>query len=114
MIVSHEHRFIFIHIPRTAGTSIEKSLCAAMGIDDMPSFIGERRSNLEKYARRDGYNYVIYPERQIYEGQKHITAKHLKSYVGERIWNSYFKFSFVRNPFDHTLSVYLKYIKELN
>ena len=108
MIISHEHRFIFIHIPRTAGTSIEKSLCAAMGIDNWLSFIGAPRSNLKKYTPLGDYNYVIYPERKIHQGQKHIPAKQLRARLGESIWDDYFKFSFVRNPFDHTLSLYLK------
>ena len=33
MIISHEHKFIFIHIGKTGGTSIEKVLCERLDID---------------------------------------------------------------------------------
>ena len=72
-MISHKYKCIFIHIPRTAGTSIEMSI----------------RSDWTFYKFQD---------------EKHIlasTAKHLYS----NYWNDYFKFSFVRNPWDRMLSM---------
>jgi hypothetical protein len=37
---------------------------------------------------------------------KHITARELRQIVGHRIWDEYYKFSFVRNPYDKLLSEY--------
>lgn len=86
MLISHRHRFIFIHIGKTGGTSIEMTLCRHLGMD----FEETRKSP-------DG------------EWWKHIWAKHLRQRVGERAWNDYFTFAFVRNPYDMILSLYSMY-----
>jgi hypothetical protein len=37
---------------------------------------------------------------------KHTRANQVRNLVGETIWESYFKFAFVRNPYARTFSVY--------
>lgn len=86
MIISHEYKFIFIHIGKTGGTSIEKVLCEHLNLD------------FEQTKRN--------PEEEWW---KHIWAKYMKEYIGEEIWNDYFTFAFVRNPFDLILSLYSMY-----
>ncbi|MEA5532394.1 sulfotransferase family 2 domain-containing protein [Crocosphaera sp. XPORK-15E] len=86
MIISHEYKFIFIHIGKTGGTSIEKVLCDYLGMDFEATEIS--------------------PEGEWW---KHIWAKYMKEYVGEKIWNDYFTFAFVRNPLDMILSLYSMY-----
>lgn len=112
MIVSHEHEFIFIHIQRTAGTSIEKSICKKLEIKHWQSFVGEpRQVALDKNTQ---YTDVYFNDRRRrMEGEKHITASEMRNLVGEEIWSSYFTFSFVRNPWSKLLSSYLKRRKEL-
>lgn len=73
-MISHKHNFIFIHIPRTGGTSIEEFFGTHMWKDS--------------------------PD------EKHLSAKEAKKLYGEEIWNSYFKFSFVRNPWDRVVSLW--------
>jgi predicted nucleic acid-binding protein len=38
--------------------------------------------------------------------RRHITALETKNVVGDKIWNAYFKFAFVRNPWDKIVSQY--------
>jgi len=71
-MISHEYKCIFIHIPRTAGTAIEKWIC------------GDDWWNIEKET-------------------KHLLASQAKKIYRE-YWDSYFKFSFVRNPWDRMVS----------
>lgn len=86
MILSHEHKFIFIHIGKTGGTSIEKVLCKHLGIDF-------------ETTKKDPNG----------EWWKHEWAKGILKRVGEDAWNEYFTFAFVRNPYDMLLSLYSMY-----
>nr|WP_321452382.1 sulfotransferase family 2 domain-containing protein [uncultured Carboxylicivirga sp.] len=37
---------------------------------------------------------------------KHANALQIREYVGEKIWNEYFKFTIVRNPYEQAVSMY--------
>lgn len=82
MIISHQHRFIFIHGPKTAGTSIADALIPHCGPDDV---IVQHRSH--------GLN-------------KHDGAERIREFTGAEVWESYFKFTFERNPWDKMVSLY--------
>lgn len=104
MIISHEYEFIFVHVPRTAGTSISRTLCDALRVRDWEAFIGEP-THTEEASERAG----PVPDRDV---RKHATAKTLRRYVGEDLWSTYWTFSLVRNPWERSLSMYLKRRKE--
>ncbi len=91
MPVSHRHRAIFVHIPRTAGGSIEQVL----------GICGDDNRGALKPARPD----LLFGQ----VGNKalqHLTAREIRERVGERAFREYFKFAFVRNPYERTVSVY--------
>lgn len=100
MIISHKYKFIFIAIPKTGTTSIEESL----------------KSRIE--LKIDNYNifkHDICPEeKRDHKIRKHSTAKEIKEVLGEKIYNSYFKFCFVRNPWDRLVSIYYEAKKPTN
>ena len=77
-MISHKHKCIFIHIPSTSGTSIEK-------VFNEP--VDEITDDTSK---------------------KHWNASKTYEFVGETVWNDYFKFTIVRNPWDWVVSHYLK------
>lgn len=78
MIVSHSHHFVFVHIQKTGGTSLTKILhpYAADQRDDEPQYF-------QRNHHRDG-------------------ELHTRLAKGE--YPGYFKFCFVRDPFDRILS----------
>lgn len=99
-MISHKHKFIFIHIPKCAGSSIKDH------------FFG----NIELDWRVPNYEllYGWCPKRKIH--LQHATAKQLleTELLSEDVWKEYFKFTFVRNPWDRAYSDYLWIMKDRN
>ena len=122
MILSHKHKFIYIKTRKTASSSIEAMLSRICGQDDVITpttdrlMTGERmppqnyrldhplvpkRSLLRRLLLRP--ERVYHPTIGFYE---HIPAWRIKAYVGDDIWNDYYKFTFERNPWDKQVSWY--------
>ena len=120
MIVNHEYRFIFLKTRKTAGSSLEVALSQFCGPDDiitglLPSEeelkreMGFRTAQnflppLRRYTTWDWMRLALRWRRQHLSA--HTLAVNARRYLGKRIWNSYFKFSFERNPFDKAISRY--------
>ena len=91
MIISHKHRFIFFAIPKTGTHSVRQALREHLGPDDLEQvglFENKRFSFPELAEHTTG----------------HITAQQIRPVLGDDVFNSYFKFAFVRNPFDRFVS----------
>ena len=81
-MISHKHKCIFIHTPKTGGTSIESAL-GDWGLTQ----VNERELMGGVYS------------------SKHHTLQSVKKSLRE----NYFKFAFVRNPWDRVVSTYCYY-----
>ena len=92
MIISHEHRLIFIKTIKTAGTSIEVYLSPHCGPGDILTPIEPPEQGHEPRNAGSFYN--------------HFSAWGVRQAVPAEIWNSYFKFCVERNPWDKTISAY--------
>jgi len=79
MFINHDHRFIFIHIPKTGGTSITTTF------KDWFKYVGVERED---------------PAPEVH----HVGMDSIKGHA------DYFKFCFVRNPWDRFLSGYTEFI----
>jgi len=88
MLYLKEHNFIFIHIGKTGGTSMEKVLCSHFGIAFRETTHGHLSWNPKQ-------NHV-----------KHIWARGMIKKVGMEAWRQCFTFAFVRNPYDMVVSLY--------
>lgn len=84
MLISLQHKFIFVHIPRVAGVSITTALSRAIVGRDFRTDLG---------------------------GTKHLTLLQLQRYMHRKGYdwfdlNNFFKIGFVRNPWDRLVSLY--------
>lgn len=104
MIISHKHRFIFLKTKKTAGTSLEIALSKICGEEDIITPISpEDESIRTALGYRGPQNYMV---RGIQRFYNHCPARFVRIIVGERVWSSYFKFCFERNPWDKVISWY--------
>lgn len=129
MIVSHSHRFIFLKTRKTAGTSVEISLSRYCdGLDIVTPVTAEdevsRLSAGGGVARNFALTRLPIPENddeaswephfkqtagklQVqHRLANHTPAVLARQVVGERIWNSYLKFTIERDPVQQLLSLY--------
>jgi len=116
MIISHKYRFIFIKTQKTAGTSIEISLSRYCGTEDIVTPISLADESIRAEVGSGPQNYLQrYPNwAKLLKGKwergkrfwNHMSASSIQREVGPKIWNSYFKFSFERNPWDKTISLF--------
>lgn len=76
--IRHDLRCIFVHIPKTAGNSITAAL------NSVPGKAEELSPKIAKHAK----------------------AFEIRALLGATVWDEYFTFSFVRNPWDLMVSSY--------
>lgn len=92
MIVSHSRSFIFVAVPKTGTQSVRQALQCGLTTADW-----EQCSLLSRKA---------FPVPDLAAiGHGHITCRQLHPFLPEQIWQNYFKFAFVRNPFERLKSV---------
>jgi hypothetical protein len=91
MIISHRHRFIFFAIPKTGTHAVRRALRVHMGPEDL-----EQVGMFENRA-------LPFPElASLRHG--HLSVRQIVPFIGQDLFDSYFKFAFVRNPFDRFVS----------
>lgn len=103
MLLSHKHKFIFIHIFKTAGTSVSSQLAYHSRVIDFLAYGSWPTVKLVNI-----FNVVMKRKgMELLTGfKKHATALDIKNALPDSLFHSYFKFAFVRNPWDLCVSLY--------
>jgi hypothetical protein len=98
-MIDHKNKLIFVHVPKCGGSSIERFFLQGVKFEwETPNY---------------DILYGWCPKRRIH--LQHATATQLldTELICDETWNSYYKFAFVRNPWDRAYSDYLWFQKEL-
>lgn len=91
VIISHRHQFIFFSVPKTATRALRHALASVIDVMDW------QQQNLQSRAR-------LPIERLAAKRHGHISVSELQPHLPDDLWQSYFKFAFVRHPFERFVS----------
>ena len=97
-MISHKYKCIFVEVPKTGSTSIR----AILGKAWKPHLnLWQIKNHMENYWTHFGGTInrvleLLYP----------VLSKERRKAIGQKQFESYFKFGFVRNPWDRVVSLY--------
>lgn len=93
-MISHQKKFIFIHVGKTGGNSCNLLL---QKYSDQQVVITKKE--------KKGRNAVMILDENG-KNIKHLTALEYREKLGQEKFNSFYKFAFVRNPWDRMVSYF--------
>lgn len=93
-MLSTTHRFLFLHIPKTGGNSVQDAL--RPWSDDQIVSLAPHQDGVERFEVRSGR----------YKTQKHSVLADYRREYGAQLFDGLFRFTCVRNPWERVVSFY--------
>lgn len=90
-MIVHEYKTIFVHVPKTAGVSLVHAILSPILKKETKGPISGLSADIQKRFR-------------LTTDQKHLRACDYVQTISPKVWNEYYKFAFVRNPWDRAVS----------
>jgi hypothetical protein len=107
VLVSHRKQFIFTKTVKTAGTSVEsyfEKYC-------MPEGEWQQKHSRAEYVSESGVIGYRGPDSSKSTWYNHMPAAKIRDLLGQEVWDSYYKFTTIRNPFDKLISGFYMFDK---
>ncbi len=99
-MISHKYKCIFVEVPKTGSMSLRTIL----GFSPIPHHnIWQIREGLRSYGKFYGGR-----ARELMGTPYLFLPNKVRNRLGDEIFRNYYKFSFVRNPWDRVVSLYLR------
>ena len=108
MPVSHKYKCLFVHVPRTGGTSFRKMLNIDEEADGLEYL--NTQGMLMVQNQQDHMPSHTVP-RAVHK--EHMCIKYMSqlNLINKDIFDNYYKFAFVRNPWDKVVSEYMNHFR---
>ena len=109
LVISKKNKLIFFHIPKNAGTSVSSALLKNENYYYPWVIISKI---LRKFKKTDNF-FFDNLQKKIYLFTSHETVKTIEKKISSEIFDNFFKFAVVRNPYSRFVSRY-NYMKLTN
>jgi hypothetical protein len=94
VIISHSHRFIFVHVSKAGGTSMELALAPHLAWNDL--ILGT--TDIGQAIKR--------PYEREFGLSEHASVEEIAAVCGSELFRGYFSFALVRHPVARAVSMY--------